>query len=128
MRTIFCSLVLTVLLAGPTVAQPAAPTTACLVVDDGNFAFEPASALYRGDKETYREYAIAERAVRAGVKFYLRHGHGVVRLEAWIRGKLVAATFFQQGHEPPFLWLAVRNRKGATIEATCKDVSTVHDL
>src|SRR5687767_2079877 len=101
-------LVAFVLLAsvGSSGAQPrAAPTTACLIVNgpnEKNLAFERSTELARTDKEKLREYSVAERASYQGVTFYLRHGHGVVRLEAWIQGKRVASTFFPSGRDPAY--------------------------
>src|SRR4051812_19177953 len=105
------SLVLLVVLVGTRLseAQPkqpgapaaprtsSAPATACLIVNGpsgNNVAFELSTEFAKPDTEKDREYAIAERASYQGVTFYLRHGHGVVRLEAWIQGKRVASTFF----------------------------------
>jgi hypothetical protein len=110
------------------------PAKACLIVNgpnDKNVEFELATELAKGDKEKYREYSVAERTTYQGITFYLRHGHGVVRLEAWIQGKRVASTFFPSGRDPAYtdhLSLQVRNLKGGYVEAACSDVVKIHRL
>jgi hypothetical protein len=136
------SLALVVLLllvrVGSSEAQPKptakSPPTACLIVNgpsDKNVAFELSTELAKGDKEKTREYSVAERATYQGVTFYLRHGHGVVRLEAWSQGKRIASSYFPSGRDPAYtdhLSLEVRNLKGGYVEAACRDTVKVHSL
>lgn len=68
-----------------------------------------------------REYATLEKGSSNGFDFYLREGHGVVRLEAWKSGKLVVSTFAQEGAQAPYgdaLNLAIQTPAGQ-VEAQC---------
>jgi hypothetical protein len=117
----------------PTKPPPTKPlATSCSIVNGPggkNVPFERATELARGDKEAYREYAIAERGTHAGVTFYLRHGHGVVRLEAWVGGKRAGMTFFPLAQDSgDHLSLEVRDPKGGYVEAACTGPAKLHDL
>lgn len=69
-----------------------------------------------------REYATLEKGSANGFDFYLRAGHGVVRLEAWKSGKLVVNTFAQEGNQAPYgdsLNLTLQTPAGP-VEAQCE--------
>jgi hypothetical protein len=68
-------------------------------------------------------------AASNGITFYLRAGHGVIRLEAWKNAKLVASTFIQIGNQAPYgdsLSLAVQTSDGEA-EAQCEGVNASVD-
>jgi hypothetical protein len=121
--------------AHPTPKAPAAttavPATACLIVNGpagNNVAFNRAKSLDKADKEKDGEYGVYERGTYKGVTFYLRSGHGVVVMEAWIKGKRVASTFFSLGRDPEntdHLSLEVLG-KGGYVEAACTNTANSH--
>jgi hypothetical protein len=97
----------------------ASPAPACVLVDPKNTAFSASKERKDAEYETF------EKAQSKRVVFYLRAGHGVARLEAWIRGKLVASTFYSYGRDPKQtdqLSLTVRAPSGALVEAACDGV------
>jgi hypothetical protein len=124
-------LVVLVAVAGSAVADPKKNACAITGTSKGNTPFDRAATLLPADKEKDPEYAIVERASHAGTTFYLRHGHGVIRLEAWSEGKRVAATFVPNGRDPAYsdwLSLEVRTLNGTYVEAQCRDAMAIHKL
>jgi hypothetical protein len=115
-------------------AKPAATATACVIVNGpkgNNVAFTCTTALAKTDKDSEREYAVAETASQDGITFYLRHGHGVVRLEAWVAGKRVATSFYSNGRDPKQtdqLHLELGAANGKYVEAGCHEVDKSHGL
>ena len=96
-----------------------AEQTACVITTEGNVAFS------KSTDQLDREYGTLEKAKSDGITFYLRAGHGVIRLEAWKNGKLVANTFAQEGNQAPYgdsLTLAVHTPKGEA-EAQCDGIN-----
>ncbi len=54
-----------------------------------------------------------------------------MRLEAWVGGNRVAATFFPVGRTPAFsdfLSLEVRDPKGGYVAAACTGAESLHEL
>jgi hypothetical protein len=110
MKSVFALVISMTLGASANAAQ-----TACIVTTKGNVPFQ-----VLGEQPDH-EYATYEKAVSLGITFYLRAGHGVIRLEAWKDGQLFANSFVQEGNQPPYgdaLSLAVRTPKGEA-EAQC---------
>jgi hypothetical protein len=95
--------------------------SACVVLGTDNIPFQ------RATRQTDPEYCTIETALYKGVRFYLKAGHGVARLEAAIKGKLVASTFYSHGREPEetdSLRLSVRTPNGKQVEAQCSNVGS----
>jgi hypothetical protein len=119
------SLVLSLSALSASVVARADESVCVLLNEQGdNIAFEASNT--RLDDE-YR--TIARSASLQGVRFYLRAGHGVARLEAWSNGKLLANTFYSTGREPAEtdnLRLAVYvGAKNQEIEAQCEGVDAL---
>jgi len=96
-----------------------AAQTACIVTTKGNVPFQVSA------EQPDREYATYEKAVSLGITFYLRAGHGVIRLEAWKAGQLFANSFVQEGNQPPYgdaLTLAIQTSQGEA-EAQCTGIN-----
>lgn len=104
-------------LAGPAQAADVACT---LVTDKGdNIAFQKSSERLDG------EYATYEKGKIDSITFYLRAGHGVIRLEARKAGKLLATAWVQvatQGQDGGTLNLDVRASSTYSYEAQCENV------
>ncbi len=95
--------------------------SACFVLDTENIPFQ------RATRQTDPEYHTIETASYKGVRFCLKAGHGVARLEAVIKRKLVASTFYSYGRDPKetdSLRLSVRAPNGKQVEAQCFDVDS----
>jgi hypothetical protein len=98
------------------VAQKA---SACVVISNGNIPFQ------RATRQTDPEYHTIETVSYKDVMFYLKVGRGVGRLEAVIKGKLVASTFYSYGRDPKetdSLRLSVLAPNGNQVEAQCYNV------
>ena len=99
-----------------------ATANACTVVSGGaNVAFKKTSS---GPND--REYGTFESGTDGSITYYLRGGHGVVRLEAWEKGKLLAASWLQLTASAPgdALNLDVRTGTGGSTEAQCLNVTS----
>jgi hypothetical protein len=93
--------------------------SACVVMGPENIPFG------RATRQTDPEYYTIETASYKGVTFCLKARHGVARLEAVIKKKLVASTFYSYGRDPKetdSLRLSVRAPNGKQVEAQCSDV------
>jgi hypothetical protein len=93
--------------------------SACVVVGADNIPFRPAT------RQADPEYYTIETASYKGVRFCLKAGHGVARLEAIIKGKLIATTFYSFGRDPKetdSLRLSVMAPNGKQVEAQCFNV------
>ncbi|RYZ89454.1 MAG: hypothetical protein EOP06_09330 [Proteobacteria bacterium] len=100
-------------------ASASAPAPACTLTTTANFPF------HKSQQQPDSEYATLEAATSKGVFFYLRAGHGVIRLEAWRSGRIVAATFLQEGKLDVYgdaLSLEIQTSKGL-VEAQCENVN-----
>ncbi len=104
-----------------------------------NFAFAAESAcsvigkegveFTKSSKGPAEEYANYENATFKGITFYLRAGHGVIRLEAWKSGKFIAGAWTSGGNEPPhgdFLSLEVQTPQGY-VEVQCDGINAATD-
>ena len=108
------------LCSAPAFADP----TACVVAGaaEGGGGNRPFAAAR---DQPDREYATFEKATHRGVTFYLRAGHGVIRLEAWQGKKRLASTFSSSGRNPPAadsLTLEVAGPTGS-VEAQCSGIA-----
>jgi hypothetical protein len=95
--------------------------SACVVLGTDNIPFR------RATRQTDPEYYTIETASYKGVRFCLKAGHGVARLEAIIERKLIASTFYSFGRDPKetdSLRLSVRAPNGKQIEAQCSNVDS----
>ena len=95
--------------------------SACVVVGTDNIPFRPPI------RQTDPEYHTIEAASHKGVRFCLKAGHGVARLEAIIKGKLIASTFYSFGRDPKetdSLRLSVMAPNGKQVEAQCLNVDS----
>ncbi len=95
--------------------------SACVTFDSKNNNV----AFTKTNDQPDREYGSLEKAKSKGITFYLRAGHGVIRLEAWKNGKLLANTFAQEGNQAPYgdsLTLAVQTSAGE-VEAQCDGIN-----
>lgn len=95
--------------------------SACVVVGRNNIPFRPAT------RQTDPEYYTIETASHKGVQFCLKAGHGVARLEAIIKRKLIASTFYSFGRDPKetdSLRLSVMAPNGNQVEAQCFNVDS----
>ncbi|WP_347358627.1 hypothetical protein [Bdellovibrio sp.] len=109
-----------VLSVAPFINAQAAPI-ACMVTTNDNVPFKASK------EQPDREYATLEKASSNGVDFYLRAGHGVIRLEAWKSGKLMVSTFVQEGNQAPYgdsLNLAIQTSMGQA-EAQCEGMNAL---
>jgi hypothetical protein len=107
--------------AKPVPPPPAADAKCVLTGQGDNVPFTATS------KNLDKEYAAVSSGTQKGVTFYLRYGHGVARLEAWVKGKLAASTFYRTGVDPKetdSLRLAVA-AKGGEAEAQCEGVDSL---
>lgn len=93
-------------------------------MNNNNVPFEPATKLSAPQSERDSEYAVVERGSYAGATFYLRHGQGVVRLEAWTGNKRLAVAMAARAE---LLSLDVWTSAGY-VEAVCHDVLKIHKL
>jgi hypothetical protein len=96
-------------------------TSACAVLASESIPFQ------RATRQTDPEYHTLETASYKGVRFCLKAGHGVARLEAVVRRKLVASTFYSYGRDPKetdSLRLSVRAPNGKQVEAQCSNVDS----
>ena len=99
--------------------RDAQKASACVVIGNGNIPFQ------RATRQTDPEYYTIETASYKDVMFYLKVGHGVGRLEAVIKGKLVASSFYSYGRDPKetdSLRLSVLAPNGKQVEAQCYNV------
>ena len=95
--------------------------SACVVLGTDSIPFQ------RATRQTDPEYYTIETASYKGVRFYLKAGHGVARLEAASKNKLVASTFYSYGRDPKetdSLRLLVRAPNGKQVEAQCSNVDS----
>ena len=93
--------------------------SACAVLGTESIPFQ------RATRQTDPAYHKIETASYKGVKFCLKAGHGVARLEAVIQRRLVASTFYSYGRDPKetdSLRLSVRAPNGKQVEAQCFNV------
>ena len=104
---------------------PAQEASACVVLGTDNIPFQRVQGATR---QTDGEYRTIETASYKGVRFYLKAGHGVTRLEAAIKRKLIASTFYSYERDPKetdSLRLSVRAPNGEEVEAQCSNVDRV---
>jgi hypothetical protein len=95
--------------------------SACVVLGLDNIPFRPAN--WQPDPEYYTIETVSHK----GVRFYLKAGHGVARLEAIIKSKLIASTFYSTGRDPKetdSLRLSVMAPNGKQVEAQCYNVDS----
>lgn len=95
--------------------------SACVVLGTENIPFQ------RATRQADREYYTIETASYKGVRFCLKAGHGVARLEAVVKRELVARTFYSYGRDPKetdSLRLSVRGPNGKLVEAQCSNVDS----
>jgi len=101
------------------VANPKSGSSCVITGTEPVLHFEPAHT------QRDREYYTIETAVYRGVTFFLKAGHGVARLEAWMGEKRLSNTFYSYGRDPQetdSLRLAVNSASGEEIEAQCGNV------
>jgi len=90
--------------------------TACVLTGQAYAPFTQATT------QNDDEYFTIETVQVDGVRFFLKAGHGVARLEAFISNELVSSTFYSYGRSPrqtDKLALEVRAPKGDLVEAQC---------
>jgi len=106
---------------GGTFDANAQEASVCVVLGTDNIPFR------RATRQSDPEYSTIETASYKGVRFCLKAGHGVARLEAIIAKKLIASTFYSFGRDPKetdSLRLSVRAPNGKQVEAQCSNVDS----
>lgn len=88
---------------------------------------EPTIYFKQATTQNDQEYYSIETATHQGVTFFLKAGHGVARLEAFINKKRTATTFYSYGRDPSetdSLRLEVLAANGKYIEAQCDGIDS----
>jgi len=88
---------------------------------------DPTIEFKKATTQNDEEYLTLETVTHQGVTFYLKAGHGVGLLQAFINKKRVAGTFYQYGNDPAStdsLTLEVLAPNGKYIEAQCYNIDS----
>lgn len=88
---------------------------------------EPTIEFKKATTQNDKEYLTLETVTYQGVTFYLKAGHGVGLLQAFVSNKRVAGTFYSYGRDPAntdSLTLEVLAPNGKYIEAQCDNIDS----